>query len=202
MNIFNRIVMIIAMLCLIVFSIVAIVNIFVNLFEWSDIADRIINYAANLNQYVLAAFIFLVLVIALIIFIFEFYRRKVKMVNIAADSSGKTMVTLKTSAEQIRESLNNIQGLLDPQVKVFPKHNGIIINIFSKLVTGINIAEKTKEIRDTASDFASKKLGFEVLQTNYTATGFVTKKIEEAKEVKEQELKDITQEEQSENEIE
>ena len=202
MNIFNRIVMIIAMLCLIVFSIVAIVNIFVNLFEWSDIADRIINYTANLNQYVLAAFIFLVLVIALIIFIFEFYRRKVKLVNIATDPSGKTMVTLKTSAEQIRGSLKNVQGLLDPQVKVFPKQNGIIINIFSKLVTGINIAEKTKEIRDTASDFASKKLGFEVLQTNYTATGFVTKKTEEAKEVKEQESKDITQEEQPENEIE
>ena len=202
MNIFNRIVMIIAMLCLIVFSIVAIVNIFVNLFEWSDIADRIINYAANLNPYVLAAFIFLVLVIASIIFIFEFYRRKVNLVNISTDLSGKTMVTLKTSAEQIRGSLKNVQGLLDPQVKVFPKQNGIIINIFSKLVTGINIAEKTKEIRDTASDFASKKLGFEVLQTNYTATGFVTKKTEEAKEVKEQESKDITQEEQPENEIE
>lgn len=191
--------MVIAMLCLIVFSIVAIVNTFANLFEWSAISDRIINYATGLNQYILAAILFLIFVIALIILIFELYRKKTNMASISADPTGKTMVTLKTSAAQIRESLNNVQDLINPQVKVIPRQNGIIINIFSKLVTGVNIAEKTKEIRETASNFASKNLGFKVLQTNYTATGFVTKKI---KEVKEQELMDITQEEQTKDKVE
>ena len=97
MNIFNRIVMVILMLCLIVVSIVAIVNVFANLFEWSSVADRIINYASSINPYILAAILFLVLVIALIILIFEFYRRKIKVANVASDQSGKTMVTLKTS---------------------------------------------------------------------------------------------------------
>ena len=202
MNVFNRIIMIIAMLCLIVFSIVAIVNIFVSLFEWSTISDRITSYAASLNQYILAAILFLVLVIALIILIFEFYRRKIKHANISTDQSGKTMVTLKTSAKQIRENLNNIQGVIDPQVKVVPRQNGIIIDIFSKLITGISVVDKTKEIRETASNFASKNLGFKVLQTNYTATGFVTKKVKEAKVIKEEELKEIKQEEQVENKIE
>ena len=181
MNVFNRIIMTVAMLCLIVFSIVAIVNIFVGLFEWSTISDRIASYATNLNQYILAGILFLVFVIALIILIFEFYRRKIKLANISTDQSGKTMVTLKTAAMQIRESLNNIQGVIAPQVKVVPRQNGIIINIFSKLITGISVVDKNKEIRETASDFASKNLGFKVLQTNYTATGFITKKVKEVK---------------------
>jgi len=194
--------MVILMLVLIVFSIIAILNIFMNLFEWSTISDRVTSYTANLNPYILAAILFLVLVIALIILIFEFYRRKIKLANISADQSGKTMVTLKTSAKQIRENLNNIQGVIDPQVKVVPRQNGIIIDIFSKLITGISVVDKTKEIRETASNFASKNLGFKVLQTNYTATGFVTKKVKEAKVIKEEELKEIKQEEQVENKIE
>ena len=201
MNIFNRIIMIIAMLCLIVFSIVAIVNIFVSLFEWSTISDGISSYATN-HPYILAGILFLVLVIALIILIFEFYRRKINLANISTDQSGKTMVTLKTTAMQIRESLNNIQGVIDSKVKVIPRQNGIIIDIFSKLFTGMSVVDKTKEIRETASNFASKNLGFMVLQTNYTATGFVTKKVKEAKVIKEEELKEIRQEEKVENKIE
>jgi len=201
-NVFNRIIMTVAMLCLIVFSIVAIVNIFVGLFEWSTISDRIASYATNLNPYILAGILFLVLVIALIILISEFYRRKIKLASISTDSSGKTMVTLKTSAGQIRESLNSIQGVIDPQVKVVPRQNGIIIDIFSKLITGINVTDKTKEIREAASNFASTNLGFKVLQTNYTATGFIIKKVKEVKAVKEEEPKEIKQEEQVENKIE
>ena len=201
-NVFNRIIMTVAMLCLILFSIVAIVNIFVGLFEWSTISDRIASYAANLNPYILAGILFLVLVIALIILISEFYIRKIKLANISTDPSGKTMVTLKTSAQQIRESLNNIQDVVDPQVKVVPRQNGIIIDIFSKLFTGINVADKTKEIRDAASNFASKNLGFKVLQTNYTATGFITKKVKEVKVIKQEEPKEVKQEEQLENKTE
>ena len=96
------------------------------------------------------------------------------------------MVTLNTSAQQIRESLNNIQGVIDPQVKVVPRQDGVIIDIFSKLITGINVADKTKEIRDSASNFASRNLGLKVLQTNYTATGFITKKVKEVKVIKEE----------------
>lgn len=184
MNIFNRIIMVILMLCLIVFSIVAIVNVFAGLFEWSTVADRIINYTTNLNPYISAAFLFLVLVIALIILIFEFYRRKIKLANISTDQTGKTMVTLKTAAKQIRESLNSIEDMIDPKVKVVPRHDGIIIDTFSKLAMGVNVTDKTREIREAASSFASKNLGFKVLQSNYTAIGFVTKKVKKEKVIK------------------
>jgi len=72
MNVFNRIIMIIVMLCLVVFSIVAIVNTFAGLFEWATISDKIASYATNLNPYILAAILFLVLVIALIILSLNF----------------------------------------------------------------------------------------------------------------------------------
>jgi len=195
MNVFNRIIMIIAMLALILFSIVAMVNIFMNLFEWSAISGSITSYTSNLNPYILAAILFLVFVIALIILISEFYRRKIKLANISTDPSGKAMVTLKNSAEQIRERLTNIQDVIDPQVKVVSRQNGIIIEIFSKLITGINVTDKTKEIRETASNFASKNLGFKVLQTNYTATRFITKKIKDVKVIKEVIPEEVKQEE-------
>jgi hypothetical protein len=175
---------------------------FVNLFKWSTVADSIISYVNNLNPYILTAILSFVLVIALIILISEFSRRKINQANISTDQSGKTMVTLKTAAMQIRESLNNIQGVIDPQVKVVPRQNGIIIDIFSKLITGISVTDKTREIRENASNFASKNLGFKVLQTNYTVTGFVTKKVKEVTVIKEEVPKEVKQEEQLENKIE
>ncbi len=202
MNVFNRIIMVILLLCLVLFSIVATVNVFMNFFEWSALADRIASYAANQNPYILAGILILIFIIALILLIFEFYRRKVKLANIYTDSTGKTMVTLKNLAPQIRESLSNVKGIIDPQVKVVPRQNGIIIDIFSKLATGINVADKTKEIRESASNFASTNLGFKVLQTNYTATGFITKKVKETKVIKEEGPKEVKQEEQLENKTE
>jgi len=198
MNAFNRVIVSIIMLCIIVFCVVAIVNIFANLFEWSDVANRIINYTNNMNKYILAAILFVILAIALIILIFEFYRKKIKTASISSDSTGKTMVTLKTASSQIKDSLKNIEGLTDVKVSVVPKQDGIIINIFSKLVSGVNIADRTKEIRETAADFASKELGFKVLQTNYTVTSFISGKIikevgkvEEQSQTKEDEKGDV-----------
>ena len=152
MNVFNRIIMAIAMLVLIIFSVVAIINVFVSFFVWTTVASNFINYATSVNRYILAGIFLLVFVIALIIFISEFSRRKIELANISTDPSGKTMVTLKNSAMQIRERLTNIQDVIDPQVKVVSRQNGIIIEIFSKLITGINVTDKTKGIRETASN--------------------------------------------------
>lgn len=184
MNIFNRIIMSILMLCIAVFCIVAIVNTFANLFEWSDVTSRIINSAHSLNRYALGAILFLIFAIALIILVFEFYRKRSRTASISADSSGSTMVTVKTSEEQIKESLNDIPDVVNPQVKIVSKQGGIIINIFSKLVSGVNVAEKTREIREKAVESASKNLSLKVIQTNYTATGFISRRIikEAAKE--------------------
>ncbi|MGZ5486531.1 MAG: hypothetical protein ACXWFB_11605 [Nitrososphaeraceae archaeon] len=207
MNTFNRVIMAILTLVLIAFSIIAIINIFISMFNWSTIADRVITFSKNMSPYISVIILFLILIIALIIFIWEVYRRKISHANISTDQSGKTMVIIKFAAMQIRESLNNIQGMTDPKVKVIPRNDGIIINIFSKLIIGINVVDKTKEIRQTASNFALNNLGFKVLQTNYTVTGFIAKKVKEEKPkvirvIKDEVTEDVRQEEQSENRLE
>ena len=194
MNIFNRIIMVILLLSLIVFSIVSIVNIFTDLFKWSDITDRILNFSQNVNPFITALVLFFVLAISLIILIFEFYRRKIKTANISSDQSGKTMITLKTVANQIKESLTGMKDISDTRVKIIPKHDGIIINIFSRLAEGVNVTEKTKEVREAASEFASKNLGFKVINTNYTAVGFTPRKVQKLKEEKEEKLVEIQEE--------
>ena len=176
MNIFNRILIVVLMLFLIVSSIVVMVNIFTNLFEAQDIADRIVVFSQGVNPWLAAAVAFGIFAVSLVILIFEFYRRKVKVANVASDQSGKTMVSLTTVSSQIQEKLTEIEDMINPKVKVVPMREGIIIDTTSKLTKGINVTEKTKEIRDTASDFASKNLGFRVMKSNYTAVGFIEKK--------------------------
>jgi hypothetical protein len=187
MNIFNRIIMIIIMLFLIVSSIVAGVNIFTGLFEWQGVADRIVNAINSMNPYIMALILFAIMAVSLIILIFEFYRRKIKVANISADQSGKSMLAVKTVSRQIREKLLEIDGVANPRVSIIPRQDGIIINSFSRISEGVDVASKTKEIREMTSDFASKNLGFKVLKSNYTATGFVPKKEKEAGDIKKEE---------------
>ena len=87
------------------------------------------------------------------------------------------MLTIRTTEEQIKTSLGRINDVKAPQVKIIPKPEGIVINIFSKLVSGVNVADKTREIREKALEIASQKLSLKVIQTNYTATGFVPKDV-------------------------
>jgi hypothetical protein len=187
MNIFNRIIMIIIMLFFIVSSIVAGVNIFTGLFEWQDVSDRFVSAINSMNPYVMALILFAILAVSLIILIFEFYRRKIKVANISADQSGKSMLELKTVSRQIREKLLEIEDVVNPRVSIIPGQNGIIINSFSKISEGIDVAGKTKEIREMTADFAFKNLGLKVLKSNYTATGFVPKKEKKAGVIKEEE---------------
>ena len=194
MNVFNRIIMVILMLVIIVSAIVIGVNIFTDLFDWQDIADRIINFTQDTKSYIVTLILAAILVAALIVLIFEFYRRRLKLANISTDQSGKSMIALKTIAGQISDSLKDLEDVVDPRVRIILKHNGIIINSFSKLTKGIDVNDKTKEIRDAASGFASKTLGFKVISSNYTAAGFVPKKKTKLKDIK-KEAVEKTQEE-------
>jgi hypothetical protein len=181
MNIFNRIIMIILLLCLFVSSIIIAVNIFADLFTWEAIFDRILRSIETTNPYITLAVFIAIAVVSLIILVFEFRRRRLKVANVASDQSGKTMVTLKTVSSQIRDRLLELDDVTDPRVKIIPRRDGIIINASSKLTKGIGVADKTKEIREEVSDFASKTLGFKVIKSNYTATGFVPAKVKKVK---------------------
>ena len=182
MNIFNRIIMIILLLCLFVSSVVIAVNIFTDLFAWENVFDRILRSIERTNPYITLAVFIAIAIVSIIILVFEFRRRRIKVANVASDQSGKTMVTLKTVSSQIRDRLLELDGVTDPRVRIIPRRDGIIINASSKLAKGVGVADKTKEIRDKVSDFASKTLGFKVIKSNYTATGFVPVKVKKTKE--------------------
>lgn len=192
MNIFNKIIMILLLIAVAVVSIISIVNIFANLFEWASVLDRTLNYFANINPAIGALILFGILVISIVLLFLEFYRRKIRVASILEDQSGKATVTLKTISKEIREALAETEGLSDLRVKVNPRPDGIIINMFAKISKEANIPERMQEIRTLAQDFASKKLGFRVIKTNLTAVGFTPKKVEKVKEIKEAE--EVTEE--------
>jgi hypothetical protein len=177
-NIFNRIITIILMLLLIVFSIVIMMDVFIGLFELSTLVDKILKYFTNLNPYILASILFLILVISLIILIFEFYRVKIKIANITSVPPENTVVSLRIVSRQITEKITGIEGIIDPNVSIMSMRKGIIINTSSKLIKGVNVTEKIKEIREIASEFASEYLGFKVIKSNYTVVGFISSEIQ------------------------
>ena len=90
MNIFNRIVVMLLFVFVIVFSIVAIVNKFADLFIWNDISNRTISSIASINHYITALILSLIVIISIFLIALEFYRRKISSANISDDKSGKS----------------------------------------------------------------------------------------------------------------
>ncbi len=75
MNKFNRVVMIIILLIILLASITAVVNKFVDLFQWSDILDIVISSIGS-NIYIAAAILGVIFVVSLILLIFEFRKKE------------------------------------------------------------------------------------------------------------------------------
>ena len=190
MNIFNRIVVVILLIFIVVFSIVAGVNKFTNLFIWTDVSNRTIGSIATLKPY-LTAGIFVVLVgICILLLFFEFYRRKIKVVKLSETGTGSDMVTLKALNNRIERSLSKIEYVSNLKVEVEPKKEGIVVNVYTKISRGINMEKKMAQIREKAYEFVTENIGFNVLKTNLTITGFTAQKeirTEERKTVKEKE---------------
>jgi uncharacterized alkaline shock family protein YloU len=192
MNVFNRIVVVLLLLSLIVLSLVSVVNIFANLFKWSDVANRMINSTSNVRVYLAALILLLILFVSLILLIFEFYKRKAKTVTLTAVKSGEAMVDLKSAAQHITEELSKAEDISDLKVKVVPKSDGVLINIYAKLAKGLNVSQKMQQIMDKASRFASENLGLKVIKTNFTATGFTSERVARAVKVENAPVETIT----------
>ncbi len=183
MNIFNKIIMILLLISIILISFVAIVNEFVGYFNWSDAASRLFGHIDNINNpFISALVLLLVLAVSIFILILEFYRRKPRVANISTSKSGNAMMTLETVSVQIKASSKKIDGLRDLKVKIIPKTNGIIIHMQARLDEGLDLPEKMQEIINDASKLVSEKLGIKVLKTNLTITGLTSGKAKEMEE--------------------
>ncbi|MHB8280315.1 MAG: hypothetical protein ACYDIA_22075 [Candidatus Humimicrobiaceae bacterium] len=176
MNIFNRIFTVLVLLCLIVLSIVSMVNVFAHLFKWTNVANRILGSTSNVNVFIAALVLLLLLAVSVALVIFEFYRKKSKTAPLSAVKSGGAMVNLMGASEQITEELLKVEDISDLKVKVVSKSDGVIINIYAKLAKGLNVSEKMQQVIGMASKFASENLGFKVIKTNFTTVGFTAER--------------------------
>jgi len=176
MNIFNRIIMIMLLLFLIISSIVTVVNIYADLFDWgTDVFGRILYFGENTNLHIMALIFVAIIIISMVILVFEFYRRKLKTANIASVKGGKAMITARSASQQIEEGLAGLQHVSNLRVNVVPKSDGAVINIFARLHKGINVSEKMQEVISAANKSASENLGIKIIRTNFTVGGFLPK---------------------------
>jgi uncharacterized alkaline shock family protein YloU len=171
MSIFNKVLVIIVLVCLAFFSLFAIVNEFANFIDWSGISQKVLDPAKNINPFIASLGLLFILIISVFILILEFYPRKSRTANISSSRSGFAMITIDTIEEQIKNTINKIDGLEGIKVKIDPKSNGIIINMFAKLSAGQDLPGKMQEITKEASSLASEKLGIKVMKTNLTIVG-------------------------------
>lgn len=178
MNIFNKIIVVLILIGIVCVSIVGIFNSFVKIFKWSDLLLKLFKPGRQLNPYITALILLLVIIICIFLFVLEFYRRKAKTAVVAAVKEGTAMITLDSAANQIKESISKISGTADIVVKVLPKSNGVILNVYSKICSDCNVPEKMKEIIKGATNFAVNKLGIKVYKTNLTIVNLTNIKYE------------------------
>ena len=188
MSIFNKVLVIIVLVCLAFFSLFAIVNEFANFIDWSGIGQKVLDPAKDINPFIASLGLLFILIISIFILILEFYPGKSRTANISSSRSGFAMITIDTIEEQIKNTINKIDGLEGIKVKIDPKSNGIIINMFAKLSAGQDLPGKMQEITKEASSLASEKLGIKVMKTNLTIVGLGNE--ENAADMVEEEIKE------------
>ena len=76
MKIFNRVVVIIVLFKIILFSIIAVVNKITNLFLWTDVLNKVIGSIGGLNIYITGAILLLVIAGCIVLLVFEFRKKE------------------------------------------------------------------------------------------------------------------------------
>lgn len=76
MKIFNRVVVIIVLFKIILFSIIAVVNKIANLFTWTDVTNKVIGSIAGLNIYITGGILLVVFVACIVLLVFEFRKKE------------------------------------------------------------------------------------------------------------------------------
>lgn len=195
MNIFNKVIMILILICIICISLVAVFNEFAGFFQWSDFALGIFNPQVDIPTYITVLAAIAIFAISVVLLLLEFYKRKSKVANISSSKEGNAMITLDTVASQIKNETLKIEGLEDLKAKIIPKATGIIVNMYAKLREDLDIPATMQEIIKSATSIVSEKLGIKVIKINLTTTGLASEK-KEAESEKEE--KGETEEEKNE----
>jgi hypothetical protein len=75
-KIFNRVVVIIVLFKIILFSIIAVVNKIANLFTWTDVTNKVIGSIGGLNIYITGGILLVVFVACIVLLVFEFRKKE------------------------------------------------------------------------------------------------------------------------------
>jgi len=193
MNIFNRVVIVLILICLACVSLVAIFNEFTGFFTWSEFAQKVFNPQVDIPTYITVLALIAVFAISVVLLLLELYKRRVKVASISSSKDGNAMITLQTVAVQIKNEALKVEGLEEIKVRIIPKATGVIINMYARLREDSDIPEKMQEIINGATGIVGDKLGIKVLKTNLTIVGFAAEK--KVKEVKKEVKEDKEEEE-------
>ncbi len=185
MNIFNKIIVVAALVFLALASLFSMVNEFVEFFKWSDIAMKIFSPEVAIPLYISSFALLMVFIVCVFLLVLEFYRRKSKVAMISGVKAGKAMITLDSIAQQIKDKVAKVDGVGDVRVTARPKSNGIIIDMLVELSLDVNIPEKMQEIIDKASSITTDKLGVKVIDTKLTIVSLAPERKEKLEEIKE-----------------
>lgn len=182
MRIFNKIIVVILLICIACFCLVGIVNAFTGFISWADTAQRIFNPIDSTNPFIITLALLFVFIVCVFLLVLEFYRRRMGAASISSSKTGFAMITLDTIADQIKASVSRLEGLDSIKVKVVPRSGGIIINMLAKLSEDQDIPAKMQEVVKEAAEVASEKLGIKVIKNNLTITGLTATKPADAVE--------------------
>jgi len=176
MRIFNKIIMIILLICLACFCLAGIVNAFAGFITWADAAQDIFGPIDDANPYIVTLALLFIFLVSIFLLVLEFYRRRVKAASISSSKTGFAMITLDTIADQIKASTGKLEGIDSIKVKVVPRSGGIIINMMAKLNEDQDIPAKMQQVVKEAAEVASERLGIKVLKNNLTIVGLTPMK--------------------------
>ncbi|MCJ7665506.1 MAG: alkaline shock response membrane anchor protein AmaP [Actinobacteria bacterium] len=203
MKIFNKVIVILLLVCIAFFCMFSIVNEFAGFFDWSLIGQKVLDPAVDINPYISTLVLLFIFIISIFILILEFYPGRSRTAIISSSKSGYTMITIDTVCTQIKNSVNRLDGIEDLKIRIDPKSKGIIINMSAKLSGGLDLPARMQEIIREAASAASEKLGIKTIMTNLTIAGLSKKKpdadaaIEETEEIKPTPVSSIVQAEQT-----
>jgi hypothetical protein len=174
MNIFNKIVIVVVLVFLIVVSFISMANEFTGFFKWSGLALKVFNPAVNINRYISTLALLMVVVICVLLLMLEFHKKKSRIVKVYNVQSGIAMITIDAIAQQVKESVLSVAGLKNLKVDILQKSGGVVIEMAAELGQSVNIPEKMSEIIKAARDISVNKLNIKVIDTKLTILNLIS----------------------------
>jgi hypothetical protein len=174
MNIFNKVVIVVMLVFLIVVSFISMANEFTGFFKWSGIALKVFNPSVNINRYISTLALLMVVVICVLLMMLEFHKKKSRIVKVYNVQSGIAMITIDAIAQQVKEAVLSVAGLKNLKVDILQKSGGVVIEMAAELGQSLNIPEKMSEIIKAARDISINKLNIKVIDTKLTIINLIS----------------------------